>query len=90
MTLKSALSVPTIPVNQNQQAIQSFMVRIQVRLNRLVLLWEGRKKGLEEAQKVIEFQEAVPVILEWVESVGEEFLRKYSNHGRSLEEVREG
>lgn len=89
-TLKAATSVPALNVNQNQQVVQAFMIQIDGRLNRLILLWEGRRKGLEEAQKAMEFQEAVPQILEWIDTVGAEFLRKYSHYGRSMEEVRGG
>lgn len=88
--LKAATSVPALNVNQNQQVVQTFMVRIDGRLNQLILLWEGRRKGLEEAQRAVEFQEAVPQILEWIDTVGAEFLKKYSHYGRSMEEVREG
>lgn len=86
--LKTTLSVPIITVNQNYQVVQSFLVQIDARLNRLILLWEGRRMGLEEAQKAVEFQEAVPGILEWIDTVGAEFLKKYNHYGRSMEEVR--
>lgn len=86
-TVKATLSVSSLNTNQNQQLVKGFLVQIENRLNQLVLLWEGRRKGLEEVQKVQEFREAVPVVLEWVESVGAEFLRKFGHYGRSIEEV---
>lgn len=85
--VKATLSVSSLNTNQNQQLVKGFLVQIENRLNQLVLLWEGRRKGLEEVQKVQEFREAVPVVLEWVESVGAEFLRKFGHYGRSIEEV---
>lgn len=87
--LKAATSVPALNVNQNQQLVQSFMVQIDGRLNQLILLWEGRRKGLEEAEKAVEFQMAVPEILEWIDTTGAEFLKTYDHYGGSMEEVRE-
>ena len=86
--MKLSTSVPALSTgNQNQLVVQTFMVQMKHRLNQLMLLWEGRMRSLEDAQKAVEFQEAVPVILEWVETVGADFLKKYSTFGRSMEEV---
>ena len=86
--LKPAVSMPSLVVNQNQQLVQGFLIQIDTRLKKLVLLWEGRKKGLEEAQKAVEFREAVPAILEWIDTTGNDFLKKYDHYGRSKREVR--
>ena len=74
--------------DQNHLVVATFLKEMRSRLNLLVLLWERRKNRLDEARKAVEFTEAVPQILEWVESVGVEFLEKYDHFGDSIVEVR--
>jgi hypothetical protein len=88
--LKAATSVPALNINQNQQVVQNFMSQMDGRLNQLIMLWESRRNGLEEALKAMEFQESVPEILEWIDTEGAAFLRKFKHFGRSKEEVRDG
>lgn len=87
-SLLSAQSVPNVSiVDMDRHMVETFLKEIRSRLNLLMLLWEGRKKRLEEASKAVEFTEAVPHVLEWVESVGAEFLEKYNYYGMSIVEV---
>ncbi len=86
--IKSALSVPSFPVSLDHEVVREFLRDIDGRLSRLVFLWEGRKKELEEALRAMQFLEAVPQVIEWVETKGAEFLKKYVHYGRSIEEVR--
>ena len=88
--LKTAISVPNVSINNHdQQIIKNLLDKINNRLNQLILLWEGRKKGLEEAKKASDFREAVPQILEKIETVGEHFNQTYKYYGRSIQEVSE-
>lgn len=79
------------PSNHDQLMIEGVLHQMERRLNELKVLWEKRQRKLKQSQKVVEFREAVPVVTEWVEQVGNKFLRGKHKHnlGRSIEEVRQ-
>lgn len=85
--VKGALSVPSITLHQNHQVVENLLVGADGRLNQLILLWEGRRKRLEEVEQAMQFREAVPQILHWVDTVGANFLKMHNHYGRSMEEV---
>ena len=87
--IKSALSMPSvIPPNPDQLMIEGVLHQMDERLEQLKQLWGKRQRLLKQSLKVVEYREAVPEIMEWVEQVGNEFIRgRSSNIGRSIEEV---
>ena len=86
--LKSAHSVPNVyAVGHNHGIVEEFLEMLNGKLALLMDLWEGRDKRLQEAKKAVEFTEAAPHILEWVNLEGAEFLKQHNHYGRSLVEV---
>ena len=77
--------------NHDQLMIEGVLHQMERRLHELKEMWEKRQRKLKQSQKVVEFREAVPMVTEWVEQVGNEFLRGKHKHnlGRSIEEVRQ-
>ena len=77
------------PSNYDQLMIEGVLHQMGVRLEELQVMWEKRQRRLKQSQKVVEFREAVPIVTEWVEQVGNKFLRGKHKHnlGRSIEEV---
>ena len=86
--LKSASSVPLfMPATEDQQVIEGMMETIDSQLNKLMILWMSRKNRLEQSRKAVEFREAVPEVLSWVEKKRKEYLLVRHSYGRSIEEV---
>ena len=75
--------------NHDQLMIEGVLLQMERRLDELKLMWERRQRKLKQSQKVVEFREAVPTVTEWVEQVGDKFVRGKHKHnlGRSIEEV---
>lgn len=75
--------------NHDQLMIEGVLHQMGKRLEELKEMWEKRQRKLRQSQKVVEFREAVPTVTEWVEQVGNKFLRGKHKHnlGRSIEEV---
>ena len=75
--------------NHDQLMIEGVLSQMGRRLDELKEMWEKRQRKLKQSQKVVEFREAVPMVTEWVEQVGNKFLQGKHKHnlGRSIEEV---
>ena len=75
--------------NHDQLMIEGVLLQMERRLDELKLMWERRQRKLKQSQKVVEFREAVPTVTDWVEQVGDKFVRGKHKHnlGRSIEEV---
>jgi hypothetical protein len=67
--------------------IESQLYKVDQQLHKLMVLWNQRKTQLETSRRVIEFKEAVPPLMQWLETRGVELLRNKNNFGRSKEEV---
>ena len=85
---KSSLSVPSVsPSNQDEMMIEGVLHQMDGNLEQLRDVCERQQRRLKQSLKVAEFREAVPEVTEWVEQVGNKFLREKHNLGRSIEEV---
>ena len=75
--------------HHDQAMIEAVLQQMERRLSDLKEMWEKRQRKLKQSQKVVEFREAIPTVTEWVEQVGNWFLRGKHKHnlGRSIEEV---
>ena len=67
--------------------IESQLYKVDQQLHKLMVLWNHRKTQLETSKRVIEFKEAVPPVMQWLETRGVELLKNKNNFGRSKEEV---
>ena len=89
--VKSSLSMPSVAFpNDDQLMIEGVLHQMESRLEQLRELWEAKQRRLRQSLKVVEFREAVPVVMNWVEQVGNKFLEGRNNLGRSIEEVNVG
>lgn len=87
--VKSSLSMTNVAFpNDDQLMIEGVLHQMESRLEHLRELWEARQRRLRQSLKVVEFREAVPVVMNWVEQVGNKFLEGRNNLGRSIEEVK--
>ena len=86
--IRSAHSMPSVvPPNPDQLMIEGVLQQMGERLEQLKEMWGKRQRLLKQSLKMVEYREAVPEVIEWVELVGNEFIRGRSNLGRSIEEV---
>ena len=87
--VKSSLSMTNVASpNDDQLMIEGVLRQMESRSEQLRELWEARQRRLRQSLKVVEFREAVPVVMNWVEQVGNKFLEGRNNLGRSIEEVK--
>ncbi len=86
--MKAARSMPALgPSSRDHDVIDNLLEDVSKRASVVEGLWSGQIKELEQLKEVVGYREDVLRVLEWVESVGDKFLERKNDLGRSIEEV---
>ena len=86
--MKAAKSMPSLgPSSRDHDVIDNLLEVVSKRASVVEGLWSGQIKELEQLKEVVGYREDVLRVVEWVESVGDKFLERKNELGRSIEEV---